>query len=197
MRIEFMKTDLELWLAKDGIKFLTGIGVKKGQVVLDFGCGVGHYTIPAGKVVSRKGEVYAVDKDRAALTELMQVAKSKGIENITPITTAGEFKIELQNYSVDVVLLYDILHYFCLEERRQLYDEAYRILKSDGFLSVYPKHYLMDEPLWELSGVKLESLIKEIEDVNFCFNGKQLKRLFHDDHYDTGYILNFTPLDRP
>jgi ubiquinone/menaquinone biosynthesis C-methylase UbiE len=191
-----MKRDIEIWLAKDGIKFLTEIGVKKGQVVLDFGCSVGHYTIPAAKVVGEEGKVYAVDKDRESLTQLMQIAKSKGLENIVPLTTSGTFKINLESNSVDAVLLYDILHYLCLEERRELYNEVYRILKIDGLLSIYPKHHKSDEPLWELSDIALESIIKEIENANFCFKSKSFKKLIHDNNYDKGYILNFTPLDR-
>ena len=116
-----MKTEIEIWLAKDGKEFLKEIGVKKAQVVLDFGCSVGHYTIPIAKVVGKEGKVYAVDKDREALAQLMQIAKSEGLKNIVPITTSGELKINLERNSVNAVLLYDILHYLCLEERKELY----------------------------------------------------------------------------
>jgi len=186
-----MKTDIGKWLAKDGKKFLKEIGVKKDQVVLDFGCSVGHYTIPVAKVVGKEGKVYAVDKDREALIQLMQIAKSEGLENIVPITTSGEFKINLENNSADVVLLYDILHYMSRKERRELFFDVYRVLKIGGLLSIYPKHYKSDEPLWELSDIELESLIEEIENANFCFKCKILKKLIHDNNYDTGYILNF------
>ena len=196
MRIESMQKDIEKWLAKDGTTFLKEIGLKNGQVILDFGCSVGHYTIPAAKVVGKEGKVYAVDKDREALTQLLQIAKSEGLENIVTMTSSGEFKIHLQSNSVDAVLLYDILHYLCLEERRELYNEVYRVLKIDGLLSIYPKHHKSDEPLWELSNIALESIIKEIEDANFCFKSKNIKKLIHDNNYDKGYILNFTPLDR-
>lgn len=191
-----MKTDIEIWLAKDGKIFLKEIGVKKGQVILDFGCSVGHYTIPIAKVVGKKGKVYAVDKDREALTLLMQIAKLEGLENIVPITNSGEFKINLEDDTADVVLLYDILHYITLRERKRLYNEVYRILKIAGLLSIYPKHHKLDEPLWELSDMALESLIKEIENANFCFNSKEFKKLLHNDNYDKGYILNFAPLGK-
>ena len=196
MRIEIMQKDIEKWLAKDGKKFLEKIGVQKGQVLLDFGCSVGHYTIPAAKVVGIKGKVYAVDKERGALNQLMQNAKSEGLENIVTMTTSGAFKINMESNSADAVLLYDILHYLCLEERRELYNEVYRILKTDSFLSICPKHYKSDEPLWELSDIALESIIKEIEDAYFCFKSKSFKKLIHDNNYDKGYILNFTPLDK-
>ena len=104
-----MKTDIEKWLAIDGKTFLKEIGIRKGQVVLDFGCSVGHYTILIAKVLGKQGKVYALDKDREALNQLMEVAKSEGLENIVPITTSGEYYINLENDSADVVLLYDIL----------------------------------------------------------------------------------------
>ena len=191
-----MKNEVKKWIEEDGQNFLKEIGINKGHTVLDFGCNVGHYTIPVAKVVGKESKVYAVDKDSEALTQLMQTAKSEGLENIVPITTSGEFNINLKNESVDVVLLYDILHYINLKERRKLYNEVYRILKISGFLSIYPKHYKLDEPLGELSDTELESLIQEIENKNFCFNSKVFKKLIHDDNYDTGYILNFKPLNK-
>ena len=191
-----MKNEVKKWIEEDGQNFLKEIGINKGHTVLDFGCNVGHYTIPVAKVVGKESKVYAVDKDSKALTQLMHTAKSEGLENIVPITTSAEFNINLKNESVDVVLLYDILHYINLKERRKLYNEVYRILKISGFLSIYPKHYKLDEPLGELSDTELESLIQEIENENFCFNGKVFKKLIHDDNYDTGYILNFKPLNK-
>jgi ubiquinone/menaquinone biosynthesis C-methylase UbiE len=192
-----MKTDIEKWLTKEGDIYLKEIGVKKGHVVVDFGCNVGHYTIPAAKVVGNKGMVYAVDKDREALIQLIKVTKSEGIENIVPLTTSGEFKSNLDNKCADVVLLYDILHYLTLVERKELYTEIYRILKNSGLLSIYPKHRKLDEPLWELSNMELESIINEVKKANFCLKGKYFKKLLHNDNYNTGYILNFTPKRKP
>jgi len=38
--------------------FLKDIGMTGNQSILDFGCGLGNYTIPAAVVVRRMGKVY-------------------------------------------------------------------------------------------------------------------------------------------
>ncbi|MBN2542186.1 hypothetical protein JXI42_04915 [bacterium] len=39
-----MMSDLQRWVRKDGMLFLKEIGIREGQIVMDFGCNVGHYT---------------------------------------------------------------------------------------------------------------------------------------------------------
>jgi ubiquinone/menaquinone biosynthesis C-methylase UbiE len=187
-----MGTDIEKWLEGDGEVFLKDIGIREGQLILDFGCGVGHYTIPIAKVVGKEGKVYAVDKDREALDKLTQIAESKGLRNIFIIRTSGDLKIDLKDESIDTVLLYDVLHYMQPQERREIYNEVYRILKIDGLLLVYPKHHKRDDSLWNLADMELEDVIKEIESADFYLERKCFKTLIHDDNYEKGFILNFT-----
>ncbi|MBC8457725.1 MAG: class I SAM-dependent methyltransferase [Deltaproteobacteria bacterium] len=174
-----METDIERWLKEDGELFLREIGIKKGQIVLDFGCGVGNYTIPAAKAVGKGGKVYAIDKDGGVLDNLRQKAESEGLKNIEPMKASGELKIGLKDESVDAVLLYDVLHY--IDERRKIFDEAYRVLKAGALLSVYPKHLESEEDV----------IRKEVEEANFYLERKTLKKLLHDSSYNKGYILNF------
>ncbi len=180
-------------MASKGRKiFLEDIGIKKGQTVLDFGCGVGHYTIPASKVVGKEGIVYALDKDREALNKLMQTAESEGLRNIVPIyNQSEELKNKLENETIDAVLFYDVLHYLEPEKRKRVYENAYRILKPGAMLSVYPKHYKSDEPSWNLADMKLKDIIEEIESANFYWERKSFRKVMHDDHYDKGHILVF------
>lgn len=124
-------------------QLLKDVGIKAGQVVLDFGCGSGTYTVPAARIVGDKGKVYALDKDSEVLNKLMQRAKSAGLNNIGRMDAQGELEIGLADGSVDVVLLFDVFHSYYFprpEDRRKLLDEVHRICKADALVLVYPKH---------------------------------------------------------
>ncbi len=187
-----MEIDIKEWLNGEGEVFLKDIGIKKGDVVLDFGCGTGYYTIPAVKMVKKEGKVYAMDKNIESMHKLMKIAKAKGLKNIISLhTKLEESKINLESKSVDVVLLYDVLHYVKTWERKRIYEETYRILKEDGLLSVYPKHHKSDGPLGNLSDMELDDVIEEINSSHFYLQKKFYKKLLHDENYNMGYILNF------
>lgn len=187
-----MEIDVKEWLNGRGEAFLEEIGIKKGDVVLDFGCGAGPYTIPAAKVVRKEGKVYAMDKDIESMHKLMEVAKTKGLKNIIPVhTKSEELKINLESESIDAVLLYDVIHYMEALGRKRIYEEIYRILKTEGLLSVYPKHHKSDEPLGDLSDMELDDVIEEINSSHFYLQEKFYKKLLHNSNYNMGYILNF------
>ena len=57
-------------------------------------------------------------------------------------------------------------------ERKKIYEEIYRILKTGGLLSVYPKHCKSDEHLGNLSDMELDDVIEEINSPHFYFNLK-------------------------
>jgi len=75
--------------------------------------------------------------------------------------------------------------------RKKIYEEIYRILKTGGFLSVYPKHCKSDEPLGNLSDMELDDVIEEINSPHFYLYRKYYKKLLHNSNYNMGYILNF------
>jgi len=177
------------WIKVDGKKFLTDIGIKPGQTVLDFGCGEGHYAIPASKLVGRAGHIYAMDKDAEVLDDLKKQVKHMGIKNMTLIN--GYSQIPLPRNSVDVVLCYDVIHFMDAQERKIIYKETYRVLRDSGLFSVYPKHHKKDRPLMELANVALSGVIQEIENSNFILAKKFARKLLHNNSYDQGRVFNF------
>jgi ubiquinone/menaquinone biosynthesis C-methylase UbiE len=164
------------------LEVLERTGLNKRQIVLDFGCGSGTYTLPAAKIVGKQGRVYALDKDTQALDELMHEAESTGLRNVIRMDTSGEVRIELRDESVDVVLLFDVFHSYYFpqtDDRRNLLNEIHRLMKPSAFISVWPKH--------------MESEAKgEIEEANFYLEREYSETLIHDNKdSERGQILNF------
>ncbi len=186
-----MAEDVETWETVKGIKFLRRIGLQPKQAVLDFGCRIGHYTIPAAKIVGNSGIVYAIDTEEHALKELHQKANAHKLTNIKIIKTSGRMRLPLESGTVDVVLFYDVLHYLGKSDRKKLYQEAFRLLKQDGLLSVYPKHTLEDNPIQEFRRLSLSDVKEEIEDSKFIFEHEFCGLISHDDGLNQGCVLNF------
>jgi hypothetical protein len=106
--------------------------------------------------------------------------------------------IPLKNKTIDVVLLYDVIHLMGYEgngntirksrreDRTLLYREAHRVLKPDGCVSVYPKH------IGTHTDVNTnEDIIKEIEQSGFRCKSLMMRTVVHDDNIERGGILNF------
>ena len=166
------------------LEVLQQIGIRKGQTVLDFGCGYGTYTIPVAKVINEQGRVYALEKDKEALDELMQRAQAAGLKNIERMETSGELEIELNDESVDVVLLFDVFHSFYFpqaRDRRRLLGEIYRIMRPSAFLSISVWPNLMESESED-----------EIKHANFRLE-KEVYETLTDGNKDleTRRILNF------
>jgi ubiquinone/menaquinone biosynthesis C-methylase UbiE len=164
------------------IEMLQGIGINKGQTVLDFGCGSGTYAIPVAKIVGTRGRVYALDKDNHALDSLMKKAELACLKNIGKMATGGKLTIELPDKSVDRTLLFDVFHRYSfpqMSDRKELLDEIYRITKTEGLVSVWPKH--------------MEAEARdEFEAARFYLEDEFLETLIHDNKdIETGKVMNF------
>jgi ubiquinone/menaquinone biosynthesis C-methylase UbiE len=186
-----MKDPMQQWECQDGAGFLRSIGVHMGDTVLDFGCRVGHYSIPAAFAVGDAGRVYALDKDPAPLRQLMEKVTQHGLSNVVPIETDGSVEIDMARRSIDVVLLYDVLHYFTRRQRRRLYQQMFRVLRPAGLLSVFPKHTAEDTPSQEFTNVHVADVECEVRMAGFERDGCWEAIVSHDDSLIPGQLLNF------
>jgi ubiquinone/menaquinone biosynthesis C-methylase UbiE len=183
--------ELKDWETKDGVAFLRTIGVKDGDKVLDFGCGPGHYSIPAAITVGKTGTVYAVDKEPHSLNELRKKVERLGLKNVITIKTSGGMDFASVGGSINVIILYDVLHYFQRIERAHLYSQCFRILNDRGFLSVYPKHTTEDLPSRYFQECCVNDIICEISELGFQLTKKHCSVLSHNNNLGRGCVYNF------
>lgn len=126
------------WLDNHASDVLSEIGVREGQIVLDFGCGSGTYTIPAAKLVGKDGRIYALDISKQSLDKLMTKAKQEELQNIVRVDADGEERIPLDDEAFDIILLIDVLQE--IDDKDALFKEVFRILKPKGTVSIFPMH---------------------------------------------------------
>ena len=182
-----MSKEVDNWL-KDGAEdFLRRIGLGEGNRVLDFGARDGAYSVPAVRVVGTAGRVYAADKDRQALRKTRQHAHKAGITNLRTVHVSEEGPIPVPKGSVDVVLLYDILHggYFPeAAQRVRLLRRLRRTLKPGGILSCYLTHVRQ-------FGLTFRELLAEVRSAGFVLEGESRRTLVHDDRLVRGRVFRF------
>ncbi len=123
-------------------------GVKPGDIVLDFGCGSGGFSVMAARVAGPKGEVHALDINPLSAGYVAKRALKAGVANVRTITSGRE--TGLADNSVDVVLLYDILHH--LPEPGPIMAELSRVLKNSGRLSVSDHHMTREQIVPGITG---------------------------------------------
>jgi len=126
-----------LWRRISGQSILRKWGrtnlVKEGQTFLDYGCGTGSFTIPAARIVSTSGKVYALDYFPRQLEIVNEKAKKEGLANIE--TILSDSKTGLEDECIDVIWVCDVLHE--LKERRAVLEELHRVLRRDGVLAIH------------------------------------------------------------
>jgi len=183
---------IKRWSNLKGVELLKRIGLKSNQIILDFGAKEGNYTIPSAKISGKEGLVYALDKNPNSLDRLMERAKEEGLENIKRIDTSNKLRIPLEKETIDVVLLYDVIHLIGkddssnTDDRKRFYQEIYRITKQNALISVYPTHLNTHTDITSNEEVK-----REIEKQGFKFERGEYVRLIHDNIFVNGNILNF------
>jgi ubiquinone/menaquinone biosynthesis C-methylase UbiE len=120
---------------------LKEVGIKPGDHVLDYGCGPGSYIIPLAELVGKEGKIYAIDVRPIAIQRVQNTASKKQLTNVE--TICSDCKNGLPDNSIDVVLLYDVLHH--LNNPDQVLEELHRVTKPNGILSVSDHHMKENE----------------------------------------------------
>ncbi|HOF40032.1 MAG TPA: class I SAM-dependent methyltransferase [Candidatus Hydrogenedentes bacterium] len=118
-------------------KILMNAGVKSGITVLDFGCGPGGFTLAAAKLAGPEGRVLAFDIHPLAVKFVEKGAARRGLGNVQTFLKSSV--ADVPEESVDMVLLYDILHH--LKPPEATLAELRRVLKPAGVLSVSDHHW--------------------------------------------------------
>ncbi len=170
-KVHFWMISLVHWhlfrLFVDPYEVLDKAGVKQGQIVLEIGCGPGFFTIAASKIVGKRGKVYALDINPAAIEDVQRKIEERKLANVKTIL-ADASKTGLPDKSIDVVFLFGVIH--TLDDVNAVMQEMHRVLKKKGILTVKgPRQRSEKEPLGPITENNL-FLLKEKTDDLFKFS---------------------------
>jgi ubiquinone/menaquinone biosynthesis C-methylase UbiE len=138
------------------MSILMEVGIQPGFHILDYGCGPGSYLIPLAEWVGKWGKIYTLDIHPLAIQRVQSIASKKRLENVE--TILSDCKTGLPDKSMDVVLLYDILH--DLSDPNGILTEIHRVLKPNGILSLSDHHLKDNEMISKITWRGLFKLLK-------------------------------------
>lgn len=131
-------------LFKSPMKKIEKAEIKLGDIVLDYGCGSGSYTIAAAETVSPSGKIFAADIHPLAIKKVNKRALKRGMNNIYTIQT--DCKTELESNSVDIIICFDVFH--GVDDKNCILKEFYRLLKNGSILS-FDDHHIKENEIIE------------------------------------------------
>ncbi|MFX0142344.1 MAG: class I SAM-dependent methyltransferase [Candidatus Hodarchaeota archaeon] len=100
-------------------------GLKPGQQVLEVGCGPGFFTIPATKIVTASGTIYALDIHPLAKKRVKEKIKAEKLTNVKTII-ANATDTGLPDRSVDLAFFFGVPRIFRNESLfQEILDEIY------------------------------------------------------------------------
>jgi len=135
------------------------LSITENDVVMDFGCGPGYYTIDLAK---KAKSVVAVDISPEMLKKAQHKAQKAGAKNIQFLQSDGKH-IQVEDGSVDLIFLVTVYHE--VGDNEAVLKEFGRLLKPFGKLvivEVIKKGIFPDAPVQDS-----KILASEIEAVNF------------------------------
>lgn len=151
-------------------KLLKALKLKRGQVVCDFGCGNGFYTLEVAKRVGPQGGVYAVDVQPEMLELLAERAGPRGLENVKPVLATADGS-GLPAGRFDLVLMIDVYHE--LSDPVAVLKEVRASLKPEGRLvDVEFREEDPDVPIRPLHKMSQAQVMREIPANGFKLVGQ-------------------------
>lgn len=136
---------------------LAKFNIKDDGILLDVGCGIGYFTIPAARLLKNN---MAIGID--IVPEMLEIAKEKGegISNIE-FRESSEYSFPVEDNSIKYVLTSNVIHE--VQEKIKYLKEIRRVLKEDG-------HFLIIE--WDKRememGPPVHERISKEEMIDLC-----------------------------
>lgn len=117
----------------DARELLKTLNLKGNEVLLDLGCGDGHLSFEAIDLLNDEGTVIAMDMYKPSIIDLHKDVDEQKIPNLIPILADITEGCDLEEESVDIIVLVNVYHHINAARKvDETIEEMKRILKPGG-----------------------------------------------------------------
>ncbi len=111
--------------------------IKKGQTVIDYGCGPARYTLRIANAIGNSGHLIATDIHPMAIVRVERKIKKYKLTNTKAILSKG-YSCPIYDHTADVVLALDMFH--MIQDTDSLLKEFARLAKPSGIVIIEDGH---------------------------------------------------------
>jgi ubiquinone/menaquinone biosynthesis C-methylase UbiE len=117
----------------DAKEILNDLNLKGSEIFMDAGCGDGHIAIEAVKTLNDDATIYALDIYEPSIEDLKNLKEKENYTNLIPIVSNIAEKIDLDDDTLDIVLMVNVFHGFkAMGALDEAIEELKRVIKPNG-----------------------------------------------------------------
>jgi len=139
-------------------KKLKKMGIREGDIVVDYGCGPGGYVPAASKLTGKKGLVYAADLHELAVKSVEKRIQKHGLKNVRAVLIK-DYACPVPDGTADLIYALDMFH--MVKEPGRFLSELRRIIKKNGRFIIEDGHQPREDSLTKILDTSMWKVTKE------------------------------------
>ncbi len=134
--------------------------IKKGDVVLEVGPGMGFFSIPAARLVGENGRIVCTELQKKMLKTLEKKLRKKGLLERVDLRMCSSKSLEIGDIAegIDFAFLFAVVHE--MGDQGKIFSEIYYSLKKGGTM-------LIAEPAGHVTEEELAASVELAEKAGF------------------------------
>ncbi len=122
-------------------KIMLDAGIGQGMKILDYGCGIGNYSVVASGIIGDNGLIVAADNNAGMIKYAKEEIQTAGINNVK--TLLVDKYVDIIENDFDFIFLIDVLHH--MKNPREVINYMYSHIKADSKLLIKFEHFKQSE----------------------------------------------------
>lgn len=110
------------------------LDIKKGDYILDVGCGTGRLAEYIAEIIGNTGHIYSIDPAEYRIQVAQKKIKDKNLPNISFEVGSGEDLSDFKDSSFDTVIMNVVFGW--ITDKKTTLAEVYRVLKPNGLMGI-------------------------------------------------------------